>query len=85
MSSPETTPQSIEETLFDAIATIGPDRADITREATLEDLDLDSLDLVEIAQLVQETWGVELEPQDFAGVRTVGDALDVISARVLVL
>lgn len=85
MSSPETTPQSIEETLFDAIAEIGPDRADITREATLEDLDIDSLDLVEIAQLVQETWGVELDPQDFEGVRTAGDALEVISARVLVL
>ncbi|HEX4806264.1 MAG TPA: acyl carrier protein [Conexibacter sp.] len=85
MSLPETTPQSIEETLFDAIAEIGPDRSEITREATLEDLDIDSLDLVEIAQLVQEKWGVELDPQDFEGVRTVGDALDAIAARVLVL
>jgi acyl carrier protein len=85
MSSPETTPQSIEETLFDAIAEIGPDRSDITREATLEDLDIDSLDLVEIAQLVQETWGVELDPQEFIGVKTVGDALDVIASRVLIL
>jgi acyl carrier protein len=83
MSSTEATAQSIEEMLFDAIANIGPDRSDIKREATLEDLDLDSLDLVEIAQLVQETWGVELDPQDFADVRTVGDALDVVVARVL--
>jgi acyl carrier protein len=83
MSSTETTPQSIERTLFDAIAEIGPDRSDVRREATLEDLDIDSLDLVEIAQLVQETWGIELEPQDFADVRTVGDALDVVIARVL--
>jgi acyl carrier protein len=85
MSSPETTPQSIEETLFDAIAEIGPDRSDITREATLGDLDIDSLDLVEIAQLVQETWGVELDPQEFIGVKTVGEALDMIASRVLVL
>lgn len=85
MSTQETTPQSIEETLFDAIAEIGPDRSDVTRDATLEDLDVDSLDLVEIAQLVQEKWGVELDPQEFAGVKTVGDALDVIAARVLVL
>jgi acyl carrier protein len=83
MSSTETTPTSIEETLFDAIAEIGPDRSAITRDATLEDLDIDSLDLVEIAQLVQETWGVELEPQDFTDVKTVGDAVDVIVARVL--
>jgi acyl carrier protein len=83
MSSTETTPQSIEAILFDAIAEIGPERSAITREATLEQLDLDSLDLVEIAQIVQETWGIELEPQDFVDVRTVGDALDVIVARVL--
>ncbi len=85
MSLQETTPQSIEEALFDAIAEIGPDRSEITREATLEDLDIDSLDLVEIAQLVQERWGVELDPQEFGGIKTVGDALDVIAARVLVL
>lgn len=83
MSTQETTPQAIEETLLDAIAEIGPDRSDLAREATLEDLDIDSLDLVEIAQLVQEKWGVELDPQDFEGVKTLGDALDVIAARVL--
>lgn len=83
MSSPQATAQSIEDALFDAIAEIGPDRSEITREATLEDLDIDSLDLVEIAQLVQETWGVELDPQDFTDVKTVGDAVDLIVARVL--
>lgn len=83
MSSAEATAQSIEDALFDAIAEIGPDRSDIRRDATLEDLDIDSLDLVEIAQIVQETWGVELDPQDFADVKTVGDAVDLIVARVL--
>ena len=66
MSSQETTPQTVEEKLFDAIAEIGPDRSEITREATLEDLDIDSLDLVEIAQLVQEDVGRRARP---AGVR----------------
>jgi len=83
MSSTEITAQTIEDMIFDALAQVGPDRADIKREATLEDLDVDSLDLVEIAQLVQETWGIELDPQDFIDVRTVGDAVDVIVALVL--
>jgi len=83
MSSTSTTLQEIETTLFDAIANLGPDRSDVKREATLEELDLDSLDLVEIAQLVQESWGVDFDPQDFADVRTVGDALDLVAARVL--
>lgn len=83
MPSTGTTLQSIEGKLFDAIANLGPDRSDVKREATLEELDLDSLDLVEIAQLVQETWGVDFDPQDFTDVRTVGDALDLVAARVL--
>jgi len=83
MSSTDTTLESIESTLFDAIANLGPERSDVKREATLEELDLDSLDLVEIAQMVQETWGIEFDPQDFAEVKTVGDALDLVARRVL--
>ena len=43
-------------------------RADeITRDATFEALDVDSLDLVELAQIVEEEYGVELEGEDIEG------------------
>ena len=36
------------------------ERDELTREATLESLDVDSLDLVELAQIVEDEFGVEL-------------------------
>lgn len=53
----------------------------LTPDATLEDLDIDSLDLVELAQLIEERYGVQLEREDMKGVATIGQALDVIVAR----
>jgi acyl carrier protein len=82
MSSVETSPQVVEEVLFEAMAEMGPERADIRREATFEELDLDSLDLVEIAQIVEDSWGIELDPEDFANVKTIGEALDLVLARM---
>ena len=82
MSSVETSPQVVEEVLFGAMAEMGPERADIRREATFEELDLDSLDLVEIAQIVEDSWGIEFDPEDFANVKTIGEALDLVLARM---
>jgi acyl carrier protein len=80
--STDIAPQVVEEAIVEAIAHLGPSRADIKREATFEDLDIDSLDLVEIAQMAEETWGVGIEPQDFGNVKTVGEAIDLVLARL---
>jgi len=82
VASPDTTTQSVEEMLIEAIAELGPKREDIKREATFESLDVDSLDLVEIAQRAEEAYGVEINPQDMGDVKTVGDAIDLVLARV---
>jgi acyl carrier protein len=82
VASPDTTTQSVEEMLTEAIAELGPKREDIKREATFESLDVDSLDLVEIAQRAEEAYGVEINPQDMGDVKTVGDAIDLVLARV---
>ncbi len=72
----------IEEKLLETIAELvdGP-AAEVRREATLADLDLDSLDLVEMGQIVTEEWGIQLAPEDLKGVKTVGDAIDVVKAK----
>lgn len=82
MQPTETTPEAVEEVLADAIAQLGPNRAEVTREATFEQLDVDSLDLVEIAQVVEERWGIAFDPQDFSDVKTVGEAIDQVLARM---
>jgi acyl carrier protein len=73
--------QEIETTIAEAIAEIGPDISLITREATLETLDIDSLDLVEIAQVIEEEFGVRLVVEDAEHLRTVGDVYDLVYSR----
>ena len=43
-----------------------------------EDLGADSLDLLEIVMVLEETFDFTAEEDDFAEVVTVGDALDVL-------
>lgn len=56
---------------------------EIVPDATLEHLDIDSLDLVEVAQIIEERYDVRLEREDFKDVRTVGEAIDVIVCRCI--
>ena len=75
------TPQIVEEKVIDAIANLGPDRDLVTRDATFESLDVDSLDLVELSQVVEEEFGVEVKGEDAQKLKTVGDAIDLVLAR----
>ena len=75
------TTQQIEARVFEALASFGPDASQINREATFEELDVDSLDLVELAQIVEDEYGVVLKGEDMKELKTVGDAIDLIVSR----
>lgn len=75
------TPDNVEQTITDAIVNLGPDRDEVTRGATFEQLDVDSLDLVEVAQVVEEEFGVEIKGEDAQKLKTVGDAIDLVLQR----
>lgn len=79
MSTTDTT--TVEQKVFEALAALGTE-AEITREASLEELDVDSLDLAEFAQIIDEDLGVRLEGKDLKDVKVVGDVVDLIAARV---
>jgi acyl carrier protein len=81
MATANATPDQIETTVFDAIATFGPDRSEVTREATLVQLDIDSLDLAELSQIVDDRYGISLKDADVTEIKTVGDAVDLIASR----
>ena len=54
---------------------IAPDR--VQRDARLyEDLDLDSIDAVDLVVKLQELTGRRIAPKEFKSVRTVGDVVD---------
>ena len=72
---------NVEKTIFDGLVELGTERDALSREATLEDLDVDSLDLVELAQIVEDEYGVELKGDDVKDVKTVGDVIDLVVAK----
>jgi acyl carrier protein len=75
------TPQAVEEKIVEAIANLGAERDEINRDATFESLDVDSLDIVELSQVIEDEFGVELKGDDAQNLKTVGDAIDLVVAR----
>jgi acyl carrier protein len=76
------TPQSIEQTIVDSLVNFGADAGAVNRDATLEAIDIDSLDLVELTQVVEETYDIDLEDSDLKNIKTVGDVVDLVVAKV---
>ena len=73
-----------EQELFDEIVRVMGelfeiDPSTVTRESRLvEDLDLDSIDAVDMIVHLQNMIGRRIKPEAFKCVRTVGDVIDVI-------
>ncbi|MBK5220407.1 MAG: acyl carrier protein [Thermoleophilia bacterium] len=73
--------ENVEKTIYDGLVELGTERGELSREATLEDLDIDSLDLVELAQIVEDEFGVELKGDDVKDVKTVGEVIDLVVSK----
>lgn len=58
------------------------DRAKLTREATLEDLGISSLDLISMLFELEEKYGVIIEEGDMPQMTTLGEMLDFLMARI---
>jgi acyl carrier protein len=76
-----TSPTEIENTVIESLKTFGAKEEDITRGATWESIDVDSLDLAELAQVVEDEHGVKMEGDDMKQIKTVGDAIDFITEK----
>ena len=76
------TTEDIQSRLTEALIEFGADASAISRDAEFETLDVDSLDLVEMAQIVEEEWGVEIKTEDMKDLRTFGQAIDLVAARI---
>lgn len=59
------------------------DPAEVTRESNLySDLDIDSIDAVDLIVELKKLTGIKLKPDDFKNVRTVGDVVDAVAALI---
>ena len=80
MSTTTNTTQ-VEATVFKSLETFGAEPSAIKREASFTELDVDSLDLAELSQIVEDEYGVKFNSSDVEQLKTVGDAIDMIIAR----
>jgi acyl carrier protein len=61
---------------------LGADEEKITMEARFrEDLEADSLDLVELIMAFEDKFGAEISDEDAQKITTVGEAVNYIEAR----
>lgn len=71
---------SIEERLRRIISEqLGVEESQVTPNASFEeDLNADSLDLVELIMSLEEEFGIEISEEDAEKIRTVGDAQEYV-------
>ncbi len=57
------------------------DKSTLTRESNLyADLDIDSIDAVDLAVKLTQTTGKRLSPEVFKEIRTIGDVVDALAS-----
>jgi len=66
-----------------AVEVLSVDEAQVTMEASFaDDLDADSLDLVELVMALEEEFNVTVEEEELEGVTTIGGAYDLIVGKL---
>ena len=66
-----------------AVEVLSVDADKVVPEAKFgDDLDADSLDLVELVMALEEEFGIEVPEEDLEGVETVGQAYDLVVSKI---
>ena len=65
------------------VETLSVDEDKVTADARFqEDLETDSLDLVELVMTMEDKFGIKISDEEAAGIKTVGDAVDFVMGRL---
>lgn len=60
---------------------LGVDANDVKMETTFDDLNADSLDVVELIMALEEEFDIEIPDEDAEKIKNVGDAVNYIKAK----
>ena len=72
---------AVERRINDALIEFGVEAGASRLDATLDEIDVDSLDLAELAQIIEDEYGVELRHAEMQEMKTVGHVVEMIAAR----
>ncbi len=84
----EEEPEPMTDSIFDRVRTIiveqlGVEEEQVTMEASFrEDLEADSLDLVELIMAFEEEFGGDISDEEAQQIETVGDAVGFLKAQM---
>ncbi len=65
-----------------AVDVLSVEAAQVVPEATFEDLDADSLDLVELVMALEEEFDVTVEEEELEGVSTIQGAYELVTSKL---
>jgi|HubBroStandDraft_1064217.scaffolds.fasta_scaffold880075_1 acyl carrier protein len=65
-----------------AVEVLGVKAEQVTREATFEDLEADSLDLVELVMALEEAFEITVEEDELDGVKTIEQAFSLVTSKI---
>ncbi len=73
--------------VFDKVKTLiveqlDVDEAKVSMTTTFEDIDADSLDVVELVMALEEEFGIEIADEEVEKIKTVGDIVKYIEANI---
>ena len=70
--------EQVSSRMTDALVEFGADANRFHPDATLQELDIDSLDLYELVMELEDGYGIRVPEEDAAQIKTVGDAIDFV-------
>jgi acyl carrier protein len=78
---PTATKDQVTERVISALVEFGEEPENVKPESRFEDLDIDSLDLVELAQVIEDEYKIEITDSEMEKITTVQDVVDFVTQR----
>jgi acyl carrier protein len=75
------TAEQVESKVYESLIEFGADPELVGREARWDALQVDSLDLVELVQVIEDEYGIQVGNQDSKNLPTVGSVIDLVVSR----
>ena len=75
------TKDQVTERVISALVEFGEEPENVKPDSRFEDLDIDSLDLVELAQVIEDEYSIEISDSEMEKITTVQDVVDFVTQR----